>query len=69
MRTGHRGRPTTFSGEFTTSCGIAERRLGTLTIASKMEDVTVADIAEEFGLDTRRDYYAHYHATRERALR
>ena len=42
---------------------------GTLTIASKMADVTVAHIAEEFELDTRRDYYARYHAARERALR
>ena len=41
---------------------------GTFTIASKMEDVTVEQIAEEFGLDRRRDYYAFCLCQRQEAL-
>jgi hypothetical protein len=41
---------------------------GTFTIASKMEDVTAADIGKEFGLDARKEYYAYCNQQREEAL-
>ena len=42
---------------------------GTFTVASKMEDVSAADIGKEFGLDARNEYYAYCRRQREEALR
>ena len=41
---------------------------GTFTVASKMADVSAADIGREFGLDTRNEYYAYCRRQREEAL-
>ena len=42
---------------------------GTFTIASKMDDVSAADIGQEFGLDARNEYYAGCRRQRDEALR
>jgi hypothetical protein len=41
---------------------------GTFSIASEDDDLTVAEIAEEFGLDRRVPYYAHCRKLRQEAL-
>ena len=41
---------------------------GTFSVASKMDDVSAADIGREFGLATRREYYADCLRQREEAL-
>jgi len=42
---------------------------GTFSIASESDDLTVEQIADEFGLDRRVPYYAHCRQLREDALR
>jgi len=42
---------------------------GTFTIASKLAEVSAADIGREFGFDTRNEYYANCRRQREDALR
>ena len=42
---------------------------GTFTIASKMDEVSAADIGREFGFDTRNEYYAACRRQRDDAIR